>query len=143
MKFIRRGLAAAFVLVFASVASAQDAGNCILAGRLADDGHWAPRFEGVELLGADGRRVLGGGKAALGQVKQVRLAQPALLSRCNGETPLARADDEPVMPKSATPALSAGLVDVESVAFPKLRTGGELVELKVRASSDRIVMLTR
>ncbi|QJW85616.1 hypothetical protein HK414_27190 [Ramlibacter terrae] len=43
----------------------------------------------------------------------------------------------------AVPALTAGTFDVESVAFPKLRTGGELVELKVRAPAERVVMLTR
>jgi hypothetical protein len=41
------------------------------------------------------------------------------------------------------PALSAGTFDVESVAFPRLRTGGELVELKVRAAAQRVVLLAR
>lgn len=136
--------AAALSLLLPMAASSQaDAGgSCILAGRLAEDGHWAPRFEGVELLAADGRQVVGG-KSALAGVKRARLAQPALLARCDGSNPLARADDEAAGTKTAVPALSAGAVEVESVAFPRLRTGGELVELRVRASADRVVMLTR
>lgn len=117
--------------------------TCILAGRLADDGRWAPRFEGVQLLGESGQPVATRGKPALDQVRQARLAQPALLSACTGGQPLHRADGEPDQPKSAVPALSAGLVEVESVAFPPLRTGGALVELKVRVPDDRVVMLTR
>ena len=135
-------LAAALALAFAGHAAAQDGGSCILAGRLAEDGHWAPRFEGIELLGADGKK-LTGPKAVLSRATQARLSQPALLSRCDGNNPLARADDEPPFTKGATPAVSAGVVDVESVAFPKLRSGGELVELKVRYGSERVVMITR
>ena len=128
---------------FGGAVQAQDAGSCILAGRLAADGHWAPRFEGIELLGQDGRRLTTGGQSALSGVKQVRLAQPALLSRCDGNNPLARADDEAAGTKSQVQALSAGVVDVESVAFPKLRTGGSLVELRVRFPAERVVMLMR
>jgi len=29
------------------------------------------------------------------------------------------------------------------VSFPKLRTGGELVELRVRVPAERVVMVTR
>ncbi|HYE71192.1 MAG TPA: hypothetical protein VD932_06695, partial [Aquabacterium sp.] len=104
-------VAAASALPIAA-SSQSDAGACILAGRLADDGHWAPRFEGVDLLAADGRRVVGG-KAALVNVKQANLTQPALLSRCDGSGPLARADDEPAATKSQVPALGAGLVQVD------------------------------
>jgi hypothetical protein len=135
-------LAAALALAFAGHAAAQDGGSCILAGRLAEDGHWAPRFEGIELLGADGKR-LTGARSVIAGAKHARLTQPALLSRCDGNNPLARADDQPPFTKAPTPALSAGVVEVESVAFPKLRSGGELVELKVRYAADRVVMLTR
>jgi hypothetical protein len=134
-------LAAALALAFAGHAAAQD-GSCILAGRLAEDGHWAPRFEGIELLGADGKR-LTGAKAVIAGAKHARLTQPALLSRCDGSNPLARADDQPPFTKGPTPALSAGVVEVEAVAFPKLRSGGELVELKVRYPGERVVMITR
>ncbi len=126
---------------FTASSQAQD-GACIVAGRLAQDGHWAPRFEGVELMGQDGREVQGG-KAQIAAAKQVRIAQPALLSRCDGNGPLAQADAEPALAKGQVPALSAGVAEVESVSFPKLRTGGELVELRVRYAPERVVMLTR
>jgi hypothetical protein len=109
-------LAAATLVPFA--ASSQDTGGaCIVAGRLADDGHWAPRFEGVELLASDGKLLRAGGAQALAGVKQARLAQPALLARCDGNGPLVRADDEPAGSKQQVPALSAGLVDVDG--FPQ------------------------
>lgn len=144
MRFFRLliGLAAAAAGLAAQAQAPADA-TCILAGRLADDGRWAPRFEGVQLLGANGQPIAARGKPALDQVRQVRLAQPALLSACSGGQPLHRADGDPDQPKSAVPALSAGVVDVEAVAFPPLRTGGSLVELKVRVAEDRVVMLTR
>ena len=34
----------------AAQAQAPADATCILAGRLSDDGRWAPRFEGVQLL---------------------------------------------------------------------------------------------
>ncbi len=126
----------------AAPAFAQSDAQCIVAGRLSG-AQWAPRFAGVQLLGANGLAVTGASKAALSGVKQVRLAQPALLSRCDGDNALAIADAEPASRKSPAPALSAGLAQVESVSFPKLRTGGELVELKVRAPAERVVMSTR
>lgn len=138
-----RTLAAAALATLCFAAQAQSDANCILAGRLAEDGHWAPRFEGVELLGPDGKALRAGGQQALAGVRQVRLAQPALLSRCDGNGALHNADGEPAGAKQQVPALSAGVVDVEGVAFPKLRTGGTLVELRVRAPAERVVMLTR
>lgn len=136
-------LAAVAAPLFSLSAAAQaDAAQCIVAGRLAD-GAWAPRFGAVQLLSQDGRTLFAADRQALGQVRQARLAQPALLSRCDGNNPLARADDEPPQAKGRVPAVSAGLVEVESVAFPKLRTGGELVELKLRVPAERVVMLAR
>jgi hypothetical protein len=140
---VRLSLAALAAACLSFTAAAQtDAGQCIVAGRLSD-AQWAPRFSGVQLLGANGQTVTGAGKDALAGVKQVRLARPALLSRCDGNNALTNADNDPRSAKAPAPALSAGVVDVESVAFPKLRTGGELVELKVRAPAERVVMLTR
>jgi hypothetical protein len=133
-------LAAAAVL--AAPAFAQSDVQCIVAGRLSD-GAWAPRLSGVQLLGANGQVVAGTSRQALAGTKQVRLSQPALLSRCNGEQPLLNADSEPAGRKTEVPALSAGVVSVEGVSFPKLRTGGELVELRVRVPGERVVMLTR
>ena len=123
-------------------AAQSDAGQCIVAGRV-NAGQWAPRMTGVQLLGANGQAVNSASRDSLAAVRQVRVSQPALLSRCDGNNALANADNEAAQAKGQVPALSAGTFDVESVAYPKLRTGGELVELKVRAASERVVMLTR
>ena len=66
-----------------------------------------------------------------------------LLSKCDGDQPLFNADNEPAGRKTEVPALARGTVDVEGVSFPKLRSGGELVELRVRYPAERVVMLTR
>jgi hypothetical protein len=123
-------------------AAAQSDGQCIVAGRLSG-GQWAPRMAGVQLLAGNGQAVAGASRDSLAAVRQVRVAQPALLSRCDGNNALTNADNDPAQPKGQVPALSAGTFEVESVAFPRLRTGGELVELKVRAAAERVVMLTR
>lgn len=117
-------------------------GSCIVAGRLGTDGYWAPRFESVQLLGADGQALPGGGKQTLAAVRQVRLSAPALLSRCDGNAVLTPGPDSPGA-KMPVPAVGPGVVTVESVSFPKLRTGGELVELKLAVPAERVVMLTR
>ena len=136
-------LAALAAACFTLPAAAQgDGGQCIVAGRVAG-GQWAPRFAGVQLLGSDGKAITSAGKQALADVKQVRLAKPALLSRCDGNAALHNADNDPPAAKGPVPSLSAGLVEVESVAFPKLRTGGELVELRVRAPAGRVVLAAR
>ena len=126
----------------AAPALAQSDAQCIVAGRLSD-AQWAPRLDGVQLLGANGQAVSGASRQALAGVKQARLARPALLSRCDGDAPLFNADNEPAGRKGPVPAVSAGVVDVEAVAFPKLRTGGELVELRVRVAAQRVVAVTR
>ena len=134
------------LLLLAGVASApafaQSDGQCIVAGRLSD-GQWAPRFASVQLLGANGQAIARSNRDALAGVKSARLAQPALLAECNGDKPLAMADNDPPRGKTDVPAISRGMVEVESVSFLKLRTGGELVELRVRVPQDRVVMLTR
>jgi len=140
----RHLFALAALAVLSLPAAAQSDASCILAGRVSDQQAWAPRFAAVQLLGADGKAVNSASKEALAGVRQARLAQPALLARCDGNAALARADDEPVRAKAQVPAVSAGLVEVEAVAFPKLRTGGELVELRLRpVAAERMVMLTR
>ena len=117
-------------------------GSCIVAGRLGSDGYWAPRFETVQLLGADGQALPAGGKQALASVRQARLSAPALLSRCDGNGQIALGP-ESSGPKSAVPAVGPGIVTVESVAFPRLRTGGELVELRLTVPAERVTMVTR
>ena len=137
-----RLLILAAAAVVSAPAFAQSDAQCIVAGRVSD-AQWAPRFSGVQLLGANGQAVTGSSRQALAGVKQARLAQPALLSRCDGDKPLLNADGEPSGRKGPVPAVSAGVVEVEAVAFPKLRTGGELVELRVRVPAERVVSLTR
>jgi hypothetical protein len=123
---------------------AQGAGDnsCIVAGRLNDQGRWAPRLAGVELLGQDGRGVTSADKQALSAVKQVRLSAPALLSRCDGDAQLAAGPEAPGA-KGPVPAIGRSTVAVESVSFPKLRRGGELVELKLAVPAERGTMVTR
>jgi len=146
MKILRTALAAGLALsavAFTVPSSAQgNTGNCILAGRLSDDARWAPRMAGVELLGQDGRVVAGADKQSLAGVRQVRLAKPALLSRCDGDAQLALGPDAPGA-KEKVPAIGPGVVPVEAVSYPKLRRGGEMVELKLTVPADRVVMLTR
>jgi hypothetical protein len=133
-------LALAALAALPSFAQTGDA-RCILAGRLAETG-WAPRMPGVQLLGADGNAVTSADKQALGAVRQVRLSAPALLSRCDGNGELALGPDD-AGPKGQVPAVSAGLVPVEAVSFPRLRRGGELVELKLTVPAERVTMVTR
>ena len=122
-------------------AFAQSDSTCIVAGRVSD-GAWAPRMAGVQLLDASGKAVSSAQKSALSSVKQVRLSSPALLSRCDGDAQLALGGDE-VLKKQAVPAAGAGTFAVEAVNYPKLRRGGELVELKVSVPAERVTMLTR
>jgi hypothetical protein len=144
MAFVRTFLLlGAAVAALSASAQSINAGQCIVAGRITAEDKWAPRFEGVQLLAPRGRVVTGGSKQALADVQQVRLTRPALLSKCDGDGELARADDQPGIPKEPVPAVAPGVVDVESVAFPKLRTGGELVELKLRLPLERVVMVKR
>ena len=141
MTLVRTALACAVALAaLPSFAQTTDA-NCILAGRLGDSG-WAPRMQGVQLLGQDGRAVTGSDKSSLAAVKQVRLSAPALLSRCDGNKELALGPDTPGA-KAPVPAIGPGVVAVEAVNFPKLRRGGELVELKLTVPADRVTMVSR
>jgi hypothetical protein len=118
-----------------------DSSQCIVAGRLSE-GAWAPRMTGVQLLDASGKAVASADKSQLSSVKQVRLASPALLSTCDGDAQLALGGDE-VLTKKSVPAASAGTFTVEAVNYPRLRRGGELVELKVTVPAERVTMVTR
>jgi hypothetical protein len=144
MTRFRIALACGLSLVAATSAFAQTAGDnsCILAGRLSDEARWAPRMTGVELLGQDGRAIISADKQALSAVRQVRLSAPALLSRCDGNGQLALGPDSPGT-KGRVPAVGPGVIPVESVSFPKLRRGGEMVELKLTVPAERVTMVTR
>ena len=141
MTFFRLSIAGALALAFGASAFAQAGSQCILAGRLGDTG-WAPRMQGVELMGADGRAIASADKQALAGVKQARLSSPALLSRCDGGAELALGPETPG-PKQAVPAVGPGVVTVEAVSFPRLRRGGELVELRISAPADRVTLVKR
>jgi hypothetical protein len=136
---------AAFLLLAAAVvapAFAQSDAQCIVAGRVSG-GLWAPQFAAIHLFGADGRPIATPTKTALANVRRATLDEPALLSKCDGDHTLFNADNEPPGQKTEVPALARGTVDVEAVNYPKLQTGGELVELRVRVPADRVVMMTR
>jgi hypothetical protein len=138
MTFLRIALACGLALGALPFSYAQSAGErCIVAGRLNDEARWAPRMAGVELLGQDGRAVTSADKKALSRVRQARLSAPALLSRCDGNGQLALGPDA-AGPKGAgaVPAVGPGVVAVESVSFPKLRRGGEMVELKLTVPAE-------
>ena len=138
MNAVRCLLAAAAALPLAVLAQA-DTGQCLVAGRL-DGARWAPQFAGVQLLGAHGQAVRSADKKIVSATSQVRLSRPTLLSRCDGDKPLFNADGEPAGRKEPVPRLAAGVFDVEAVAYPKLRTGGELVELRVRVPAGKVVV---
>jgi hypothetical protein len=141
MTFVRHALACAIALAsLSSLAQTTDA-SCIVAGRLGETG-WAPRLQGVQLLGQDGRAITGADKASLANVKQVRLSVPALLSRCDGSNELALGPETPGA-KAPVPANGPGVVPVEGVNYPKLRRGGELVELRLTVPAERVTMVTR
>ncbi len=116
--------------------------QCIVAGRLDMEQRWAPRMRGVELLAQDGKAVTAADKQSLSAVRQVRLSAPALLSRCDGGAELALGPESPGA-KAPVPAIGPGVVPVEAVNFPKLRRGGELVELKLTVPAERVTMVTR
>jgi len=126
----------------AAPAFAQGQSQCIIAGRVSE-GRWAPHFETVHLRDANGRGITSVTPQALATARSAELSQPALLSACDGDQRLLSADGEPAGVKSAVPALSPGVVEVEAVNFPKLRTGGALVELRVRVPEGRVVAVMR
>ena len=148
MVHYRTALVAALAALAAAAAltsSAQqlNAGQCIVAGRVTDQQKWAPKFDGLQLMAARGRIVTSADRTALADVQQVRIMKPALLTKCDGDGDLMRADEQPVVPKEPVPAVGPGVVDVEGVSFPKLRRGGELVELRLKLPLERVVMVKR
>lgn len=132
---------ATWLLVAAAGAQAADAA-CITAGRLDADGRWAPQFQAVRLLDEAGRALPTRNRADLARVRGVEIMQPALLSTCEGERTLTRGEDTATA-KAPVPAATPGRLAVDGVGFPKLQSGGALVELKVQVPPDRVVMVTR
>ncbi len=138
-------LFAALALSFMFHGQAQAAdGQCIVAGRLNAAQQWAPRFAGIELLTREGGPVVSSAPKALAAVRQVRISRAALLAACDGEQELATGPAI-IQDKSAVPAVSAGKmpIAVEAVAYPRLRAGGSLVELRLALPAERVVTMTR
>lgn len=115
------------------------ASTCITAGRM-DNAGWAPQFQSVRLLDDAGRNLTVKNKSELTQVRVVELTQAALLSVCDGNNPVVRADG--VISKGPVPAAKPGRFKVAGLSFPKLRSG-ELVEFEVTIAADQIVMISR
>ncbi len=134
------GLALAASLPALAASEAQ----CILAGRLSQDGRWAPQAKGMQLLDANGQPLSGAAQTTLSSVKSVRIAQPALLSKCNSGQALAAGDASPGS-KNPVPAVRAGdaPLDVQAMALLPSRAGGQWVELRLNVPAERVVMLTR
>lgn len=116
------------------------ASSCITAGRMNDKG-WAPQFQSVRLLDAAGRSLQTKTASDLQNVREVELTEQALLSACDGDRPLSRGLDSPA--KGPVPAVKPGRYKVEGIGFPKLQTGGVLVELNVVAAENQIILITR
>ena len=115
------------------------ASTCITAGRM-DNAGWAPQFQTVRLLDDAGRNLSVKNKSELTQVRAVELTEVALLSVCDGNKPVVRADG--VMSKGPVPAVKPGRFKVAGLSFTKLRSG-ELVEFEVTIAADQIVMISR
>lgn len=116
------------------------ASTCITAGRM-DAAGWAPQFQTVRLLDGAGRIFSVRNKSDLTQVRAVELTEAALLSVCDGNKALTRGVG--ATPKGPVPAAKPGRFNVAGLGFPKLQTGGELVELEITVPADQIVMITR
>lgn len=116
------------------------ASTCITAGRM-DAAGWAPQFQAVRLLDGAGRILPVKSKSDLTQVRAVELTEAALLSVCDGNKALIRGDG--VVSKGPVPAAKPGRFRVAGLGFPKLQTGGELVELEISVPADQVVMITR
>jgi len=119
--------------------SSVEASTCITAGRMDATG-WAPQFQSVRLLDETGRILLVNNKSELTLVRAVELTEVALLSVCDGNKSVTRADG--VHSKSPVPAAKPGRFNVTGLGFPKLRSG-ELVEFEVTMDADQIVMISR
>jgi hypothetical protein len=98
----------------------------------------------MQLLDAGSKPVSGVAQSTFSNVKAVRLAEPALLSKCNAGQAMVDGDASSGS-KSPTPALTAGNTPIEVQAMATLpgRAGGQWVELRVSVPAERVVMLTR
>lgn len=118
--------------------------QCILAGRVSNDGRWAPQAQGVQLLGAGGTQIRGANQAAIASVRAVRLSEPALLTQCNAGQAMADGLTAGGV-KGAVPALKAGdaPIAVQAMAMLAGRGNAQWVELRVAVPAERVTLLTR
>ena len=132
------------ILPPSSTASTLTDKPCILAGRLNADNRWEPLARGVTLRNAQDERVIASSKKALDTVRLVRLSKPALLSQCNSSQPLFSGKN---IADTKTPALAIKHVpialNVEAICCPKVRAGGQLVELQLLLPADRVITAAR
>lgn len=96
----------------------------------------------MRLLDEAGRTLPVKNKSELSRVRAVELTEVALLSNCDGDKALTRADDT-VVSKAPVPAAKPGRLTVVRVGYPKLQIGGELLELNVQVPPDQVVMVNR
>ena len=136
------GLALFLSLLHGSIAQASDLA-CVTAGRLDASGQWAPKFDGIVLLDSAGKAISSSKKADLQAVKALQITEPALLSACEGDRPLASGEGTPVKPKTPVPAAKPGRLAVVGIGYPQLRVGGALVEVKVQISADQTILVLR
>jgi hypothetical protein len=128
-------------IAFTTMSGIAQAAGCITAGRIDEQGRWAPRMGGVELIDAQGRAV-SGPRASLEAIKAVRILADAPFSMCQGNAgPLARTDTSPGA-REPSQHVRAGVapLNVQAVFTPSLRAGARLVELQVAAPTERIVL---
>jgi len=138
-KWLAQAATTVALLVLSTAATAADP-ECLLAGRIDDAGRWAPRAPGVALLDAQGRELAP--SDAPTSARRVRLDQPAALSRCDRDRPLARGDGGTTAP-GPVPAASPGVLEVVAVHRPPLRVGGTLVELEVKVPPQQRTTIGR
>ena len=136
------GLALFLALLHGSIAQASDLA-CLTAGRLDASGQWAPKFDGIVLLDSAGKAISSSKKADLQAVKALQITEPALLSVCEGDRPLASGEGTPVKSKTPVPAAKPGRLAVVGIGYPQLRVGGALVEVKVQISADQTILVLR
>jgi hypothetical protein len=98
---------------------------------------------GVELLNAAGKRVAGSDKASLATVTQVRIAKSVPLSSCDGNAAIKQVDDltaNGLVGKAPRVSVGTSTIPVQSLGFPKLRSGTELVEFALAVPADRVLI---
>lgn len=112
---------------------------CIFAGRINEQGHWAPLASGLTLLNAAGQPLPVTGKPELESAKTARLSQSAWLAKCNGNQALPSGDASQGS-KSPAPVVSAGStpIPITAVAYAPGRAGGKWVELQLNVPQERV-----